>query len=360
MRKRKQGSANKWALLSILLLSLVLAACGTGEAADNGVTGGQGDVGVQSGIGGANDGLDSAGQAEGAGVESGSGDAAQGFNTVYPVTVTDDAGETLTLDHAPQRIVSMSPSETEILFALGLGDRIVAVSDYDNYPAEALDKPKIGGTWDPNVEAVLSHEPDLVIGGMSMMKESYEQFRSLGLPIYVARPKTLDAVMETILTFGTLTDTRERAEAIVSGMREDIRLVTEAAATIPEGERKKVYVEFAPGWTVGSGEFLDELIRIAGGINVAGEQTGWVQVSEEHVVASNPDVILYAADLIDYDTGKPLEELIRNRSGWGDVTAILENRLVPLNEDIVSRTGPRITQALRQVAEAIYPGMLNP
>ena len=344
-----------WKTVVLLLMAAALAACGAGRDAEGaGATGGE-PAGVQAGQ------EPDSGHHTGVASQSGDGradDRDAGKQTVYPLTVVDATGTEVTLEAAPQRIVSTSPSETEILFALGLGDRIVAVSDYDNYPAEALDKPKIGGTWDPNEEAILAMQPDLVIGGISMKPEIAERLRSLGVVLYKANPGTLEEAVDTILQIGVLTGTQEKAEELAAAMREDLRRVTEAAATVPEEEKVKVYLEFAPGWTVGKGEYLDEMIRLAGGINIAGDTEGWTMINEEHVIAQNPDVILYAADLIDMETGKPFDELIRSRPGWDSITAILENRLYGLSEDIISRTGPRITDALLQVAEALYPGMI--
>lgn len=336
----------KWNVLVLLLVAVLLAACGTNgpEESGNGETGG------------------TSGEADNVNVEQdiNEGESATGNGTVYPLTVVDATGAEVTLEAAPQRIVSTSPSETEILFALGLGDRIVAVSDYDNYPAEALDKPKIGGTWDPNEEAIVAQAPDLVIGGISMQDDIAERLRSLGLVLYKANPATVDEALEAILQLGILTDTQEAAEELVADMRADMERVTEAVAAIPEEEKQKVYLEFAPGWTVGSGEYLDELITMAGGINIAGDIEGWSMVNEEFVIQADPDVILYAKDLVDFETGKPLADLIRERQGWEKISAIASEQLYPLDEDVMSRTGPRITEALLQVAEALYPGLIEP
>lgn len=349
---RKKAMRKAAVLLAFALVLAALAACGNGSAGEAaGGTGGEPGPEAEHRT-------ESAARAETAEEENGASGA--GGRTVYPLTVVDATGTEVTLEAAPERIVSTSPSETEILFALGLGDRIVAVSDYDNYPPEALDKPKIGGTWDPNEEAIIAMEPDLVVGGISMSPDIAGRLRALGLVLYKAHPATLEEALETILTFGVLTDAQEEARRLVAGMRDDIRRVTEAAARIPEEEKAKVYFEIAPGWTVGKGEYLDELIRLAGGINVTGDAEGWTMINEEHIIAQDPDVILHVAGLVDHESGKTLEELIRSRPGWEKVKAVRENRLVGLDEDVVSRTGPRITEALLLIAEAIYPGMVRP
>jgi len=285
--------------------------------------------------------------------------AATGKHTSYPLTVTDPTGQTFTFDKAPERIVSTSPAETEILFALGLGGEIVGVSDYDNYPAETKDKTKVGSITQPNEETIVGLEPDLVVTGISMPAEVAEHLRSLKLPLYQTQPKTLDDVMKDIADLGVITDRQSEAEAPVASMKADVQKVKDAVALVKPEDKKKVYIEFAPGWTVGKGEFMDELITLAGGVNVAGDTTGWNEISEEKIVQSNPDVILYAKDLIDSESGKPLEDIIRGRSGWDQISAIKNNQVVGLDQDVLSRPGPRLTQGLLQVAKAIYPDLVK-
>ncbi|MBS4215089.1 MULTISPECIES: ABC transporter substrate-binding protein [Neobacillus] len=275
--------------------------------------------------------------------------------TVYPLTVKDATGAELTFDKAPERIVSTSPSETEILFALGLGDKIFGVSDYDDYPKEATTKPKVGGVTKPNEEAIIAANPDLVIGGISMKNDIAEKFRGLDLKLYKTEPKKMEDILNNIIQIGIITDTQEKAEELVAKMKEDIRTVTEAAAKIKEEDKKKVYIEFSPGWTVGKGEFMDELITLAGGVNIASDLEGWNAINEEKIIQDNPDVILYSANVVDDKSGKPLEELIKSRSGWDKITAIQEGRLTGIEGNIMSRPGPRITDALKQIAVAIYP-----
>jgi len=279
--------------------------------------------------------------------------------TEYPLTVQDATGQTFTFDKAPERIVSTSPAETEILFALGLGDKIVGVSDYDNYPEETKDKQKVGGITKPNEEAIVGLTPDLVVTGISMPDEVVQKLRGLKLNLYKTEPKTLDDIMQDILDLGVVTDRQTEAEALVASMKEDVKKVQDAVASVKPEEKKKVYVEFAPGWTVGKGEFMDELITIAGGVNIAGDTTGWNEISEEKIVQSNPDVILFTLGVTDDKSGKTLEEIIRGRSGWDQIAAIKNGRVVGVDQDILSRPGPRITQGLLDVAKAIYPDLVK-
>ncbi|MGG3884844.1 ABC transporter substrate-binding protein [Brevibacillus panacihumi] len=279
--------------------------------------------------------------------------------TVYPLTITDATGKTITIEKAPQRIVSTSPAETEILFALGLGEQVVGVSDYDDYPAEAKEKPKVGGVVKPNEEAILSQSPDLVIGGISMDKQVAEKMQSLGLPMYITHPSSVEDIMNNILTMGKITNRQAQAEEVVAGMKADIAYVTEAVQNVKAEEMKKVYLEFAPGWTVGKGEFMDELITIAKGVNIAADTQGWNQINEEKILQENPDVILYASGMTDEQTGKKLEQIIQSRSGWNTITAIKEEKLYGMDENMLSRPGPRITKGLIEVAKAIYPDLVK-
>lgn len=279
--------------------------------------------------------------------------------TEYPLTVVDVTGTEITIEKEPERIVSTSTSDTEILFALGLGDKIYGVSDFDNYPEEAKDKPKMGGVVEPNVEAILEQEPDLVVTGNSISEEAAQNIRDLGITLYQTDPKNMEEVFDVIRETGLITNRQKEAEDVIEEMQSVIDHVKETVAEVAEEDKKKVYIEYNPGWTVGKGEFMHELIELAGGINVVGDTEGWIEVNEEKIIEENPDVIIYAADLVDEETGKQLGELIKERDGWEEITAIEENQMVPIDEDIMSRNGPRIVEALQQIAEGIYPELFD-
>lgn len=287
--------------------------------------------------------------------ESGQAD----LKTQYPLTVKDATGHEFTFDKAPEKIVSVSPAETESLFALGLDEQIVGVSDYDDYPEAALSKPKMGGITKPNEESLIAAQADIVFTGISMKADTVEKLRSLGINIFKVEPKTLDDVIANIELYGQITDRQEQAKQVTDRMKADRDRVVEAVKDLKPEEKKKVYVEFSPGYTVGKGEFMDELITISGGVNVASDITGWSKISEENIIQADPDVILYAKELVDFDTKKPLEEIIRGRSGWDKITAIKENRVVGLDDNTLSRPGPRLTEGLLEMAKGIYPDLVK-
>lgn len=278
--------------------------------------------------------------------------SANSKKTVYPLTVKDASGKEVTFAKAPERIVSLSPSETEVLFALGLGSKIVGVTDYDDYPAEAKTKPKMGNLQG-NSEAILAANPDIVFAGLSLNKKSVEKLTELKMNLFSVEPKTVDQAIERIALYGRITDTQEQADKVIAQMKAEKQKVVDAVEGLKDDQKKKVYIEFSPGWTVGKGEFMDDLITIAGGVNVASDLTGWKQISEEKIIQSNPDVILFAKGVPD------LEKTIRGRSGWDKISAIANNRVAGLDDNLLSRPGPRITQGLYEIAKAIYPDLVK-
>jgi len=322
----------------------LLAACGTGDAKTE--TGSGQNAQAEQGTG-AN---------ETATPETGSDDS-ESLRTAYPLTITDASGEEMTFEEAPQRIVSIAPHQTEILFALGLGDRVVGVSEYDNYPEEALTKPKVGNIQG-NVEALLAVEPDLVIAGVSLNGSTIQGLRDLGVRVFATEPENIDEVIESILAIGLITDAQQAAQKVAEKMRADKQYVIDKVSGLNEDQKKKVYVEYDPLWTAGKGSFLDEIITLSGGVNIAADLDKWAQISAEVVIEADPDVIIYA-EVTDYETGNPLIETIKSRPGFSEITAIKNGALVGINADIISRYGPRITDALMQAAKGIYPELFN-
>ncbi|TDG00432.1 ABC transporter substrate-binding protein [Paenibacillus piri] len=279
--------------------------------------------------------------------------------TVYPFKVKDATGKEFTFNKAPERIVSVSPSETETLFALGLGDRVIGVSDFCDYPAEALTKPKMGSIVKPNEEALIAANADVVLSGVSLKVPVVEQLRGLKVNVFKVEPKTMNDVMDNILMFGRLFDKQEQAEQLVAVMKANRQKVTDAVKDLKPEQKKKVFIEFSPGWTVGKGEFIDELIALAGGVNIAADQQGYNEINEEKVIAANPQVILYPDNLLDDKSKKTLDQVIKERSGWGGIEAVKNNRLIGLDKNLMSRPGPRMAESLVDIAKGIYPELVK-
>lgn len=333
-RPHRPGRRGLALLATLLVLALLVAGCGGGA--------GSGSAGPEGGSAGA--------PAGSSGTGAGSEAAAP---TSYPYAFTDDAGRQVTLEARPERIVSLAPSNTEILFAIGAGDRVVGVDSFSDYPAEVKDLPKLGGLTDTNYEQIVALEPDLAltIGGT---EEQVQKLEELGVPVAVIQPATLDDVLDRVRRIGEMVDAQAGAQQVVADMKTRIDAVRQRVAGIPEAERVRVFYEVwnDPLMTVGPGGFIHDVIVAAGGVNVA-EGTGqpWPQISLEEVVRQDPQVIVVPASLkSSYDELKS-----GTRSGWEGMTAVKEGRVYLIDDNLISRPGPRLVEALEQLASWFYP-----
>lgn len=279
--------------------------------------------------------------------------------SAYPVTVTDDAGTELTLDAAPERIVSLAPSSTEIVCALEACDRLVGVTDFDDYPAEVADIDDVVINAQVDVERVVAAEPDLVIAAGNEITPSavIAQLVELDLPVLVLYPESLDEVYDDIRLVGTLLDAQDGADELIAGMEDRVDAVVEAVA---DADRPRTLYEvfYAEGstYTAGEGSFLASLIDLAGGEPVTGDAQGLI--GSEDLVASDPQLILlgtasYDPTLADAEAA---QTAVAGRPGWADLSAVADGRVVPYTDDIVTtRPGPRIVDGLEALARAIHP-----
>lgn len=267
-------------------------------------------------------------------------------NASFPVTVKDNTGTEVTIKQEPKRIVSLIPSTTEIAFSLGLKDRIVGVTVNDNYPPEVKKIEKVGDI-NVNVEKVVGLKPDLVLAS-PINSDAVEKLRSLGLPVLAVDAQNLEEVYESIRLVSKATGSVKRADQLIREMEEEKKQIVQRVASIPEEKRVKVWVEVdSTPYTAGGGTFLNELITLAGGRNVAAEMKGWTQVSSEKVIKWNPDVILA--------TYEKADKSIVSRPGWNRIRAVNEKHIYSLDPDVTTRPGPRITKGLREIAEILYP-----
>lgn len=277
--------------------------------------------------------------------------------SAFPVTLTDGSGEKVTIVEKPKRIVSVIPSNTEIAFALGLGEQIVGVSDYDTYPAETKDIKKIGGL-EINMEKVVSLKPDLVLAHASSMSNGgVEQLKKLGLTVLVVNDaKNFAKVYESIEMIGKATGTSEAATAVVTDMKTKLKAVQEQAKAITAEQRQKVLIEVSPApeiYSPGKNTFMDEMLQTIQADNVAGKLEGWVKIDEEAMVAANPDVIITTHG---YRT-KDANSQVLARDGWEGVTAIKKKQVYSVNSDLLDHPGPRLVEGVEELAKAIYPNI---
>ncbi|MDX1772145.1 MAG: ABC transporter substrate-binding protein [Planococcaceae bacterium] len=277
----------------------------------------------------------------------------------YPMTLTDVTENEVILEEAPKAIVSMIPSNTEILYALGLSEEIVGVSDYDNYPEEAASKEKIGG-MEFNVEKIISLNPDLVLAHESALgtwDAGLQQLRDAGVQVYtVTNAETFDATYETIHEIGEATGKTEEATKIVEDMKAKIKVVQDKVADVDT--KKKVLVEVSPEpeiYTPAGNTIMNEMLGMINAENLVADLDGWIKIDPEEIVKRNPDVILttygnYTPDAVN---------LVLNRNGFSDVTAVKNKAVYDMDADLTGRMGPRLAEGLELVAKNVYPEAFN-
>jgi iron complex transport system substrate-binding protein len=273
----------------------------------------------------------------------------------FPVTITDAIENEVTIEAKPEKIVSLIPSNTEIVYALGMGDAVVGVSDFDNYPEEVAAKEKIGG-MEFNVEKVISLQPDLVLahGSSAHSSESgLEQLRNAGITVVVVpNASSFKTVYESINLIGQIIGTTDKAQEIVDGMKTSLAEIKEKAAKVTEPATVWVEVSGAPEiYTTGKGTFMHEMIEAINAKNAAGDQEGWVMLTEEEIVTLNPDVVVTTYG--SYDPNAKTNVLARE--AWTEVPAIQNERVYDIQSDLVSRPGPRLIEGVEELAKAVYP-----
>jgi iron complex transport system substrate-binding protein len=268
----------------------------------------------------------------------------------FPRTLTDDAGRSITLKAAPQRIVTMLPSATETICSLSEAacKRIVATDQFSNWPEMVKGLPKAGGLINPNPELIVSLKPDLVIISRGRLLEPLER---AGLTVYVTNPQTYDDIFRTARAYGELLGLRAEAERLVARVQAEVFALESRAAKAPE--RPRVYYEIDPTpYTVGPASFIGTLIAKAKGQNIIPAELGpFPRINPELVVQQNPQVIVLT---------HPEVAALKNRPGWSNLSAVRNNRICAFSgeaEDLLSRPGPRVAQGLKLLIECFHPGL---
>jgi len=272
----------------------------------------------------------------------------------FPITVTDAQGVQVTVAAPPVRIVSAAPAVTEILFALGAGDRVVAVTNQCNYPPEAARLPKIGGFWTPSVERALGARPDLVIGSRGNPPDFVAALRRSGLPVVTVDPHTLQDIYDTITLVAKLIGAGESGERLIASMQSRLKALAERIGDVPQKERPTAFLllQVMPPWTAGSGTFQDDAIRSAGGVNIASDLKGFAAYSTETLVAKDPDYLLLST--MDGDRARMKTEVVGNPV-LRQLSAVKHGRMPVLDSDPLMRAGPRIVDAVEAMARGFYP-----
>jgi len=285
----------------------------------------------------------------------------------YPITFTDSLNRKVTIARKPQKIVSIAPSATEVLFAIGAGNRVIADTTYCDYPPAAAKLPKIGGYTNPDVEKILALSPNLVLGARGNPLRLLNQMQSLKLTVAaIDEEGSLDQVFASIRLIGKVVGEDKQAAALVKKLKLRRTAVVAKTAKLTVVQRLRVLFVFAPGdlFSAGRGSFIDELIRLGGGRNIAAKtKTPWPQLSMETVIAEDPQVILMLSGQMG-GKQKPLTSaaaLARFRAlpRWRDISAVKAGRVFALDDDAMTLPGPRLVDGLEATAKAIHPELFR-
>lgn len=275
------------------------------------------------------------------------------------VSITDDSGYTLNLTSYPERIVSLAPANTQILFAVGAGDNVVGVTDYDYYPYDfsawvaAGNMSSIGGYYNPEIEPIIALNPDLIISSLGSMDVTV-QLREQGYNVLYLNPKNLTGIMNAVNLVGAATNHTTQAEAVVADMQNRIDTIVNALASTTS--KPKVYVEIYsdPLWSAGQESFINDLIQIAGGQNIFDNKIAdYFQVNDhEEIISACPDIIVLSSSM-----GETLDDYsaVASRTGWESVNAIINNKIYIILGDMINQPAPRQIDALEALAQIIHP-----
>jgi iron complex transport system substrate-binding protein len=260
--------------------------------------------------------------------------------TTFPIKIVDNYGANVTVHAPPKRIVSLAPSNTEILFAIGLGERVVGVTDYDDHPPEASKKERIGGFTTVNMETVVSLQPDLVLATGGVQIDLVQRLRDLDLTVVVVDAKNVNEILENIKLIGRLTGSENEAESLAISLEKRIDAVKKTGPS--KSRPRTMYIVWGdPLMAAGPDAFASDLIEMAGGENVFTDAIiQYPTVSMESVIERDPEIIITGEH-----SGINLSEL-KDKPEWRSISAVKNNRLHSVEADIISRAGPRIVDAL--------------
>ncbi len=277
-------------------------------------------------------------------------------STTGPITLVDGLKHTITLPSPAHRVVSMAPSNTEILFAIGAGSQVVGRDEFSDYPAEAKSLPSVGGSYNKyNNEAIVNLKPDLVLASELNTPEQVDALQKLGLVVYLLpNPTDLPGMYQNLVTVAQLTGHEAEATKLIGSLKARVQSVTEKIA--PLSSRPPVFYELdatdpnAP-YTSGPGTFVNLLIDMAGGTNIGSSlDKSWAQISLEKLVVDNPQIMI----LGDSAYGQTSESVAK-RAGWESIAAVKNKQIYPFDDNLVSRPGPRLVDGLEAMARLIHP-----
>ena len=270
------------------------------------------------------------------------------------VTVTDMGGREITLKEPASRVVALTAADCEILYAIGAGETLVGRGEYCDYPAEVFDVPSVQSGYETNIEQIIALEPQVVLmGTMAQSVEQVEALEKAGIAVVVSDAQDIEGVYTAIRMIGKLMGYDDNAEALVAGMQDTFAELKEAS----KGDgSESIYFEVSPLqwglWTAGTGTFMDEITQMLGLKNSFSDVEGWGEISEEQVIERAPDYIVTIT--MYFGEGPTPEEEIMSRAGWEKIPAVANGRILNLQNNELSRPGPRLADGAKMLCEFIY------
>lgn len=272
----------------------------------------------------------------------------------FPVTVTDDMGHKVTLEKEPERLISLAPSNTEILYALGCQDRLVGVTSYCDYPKDAKKKEKVGTFASPNLEKILSLKPDVVFLTDGVQAPVIKRLEEAKITTFVVSPKTVNGMIDDLTRIGKVVGSENRAKSVSDNLKKRLAKVESTLSHVKKKKTAFYELYHEPLMTVGAKSPINDILNKAGVINIAGDiQSAYPQYSLETLVQKNPDVYLASTGSMQ----SPGD--ILKRSGWAGLSAVKNNRVYVFDENIINRPGPRMIDAVEKIAAAVYPDLFT-
>jgi iron complex transport system substrate-binding protein len=272
----------------------------------------------------------------------------------YPITISDNFGNEVIIEEPPQRIVSLSPCNTEILFAVGAGDQVVGGTTYDTYPLEAVNLSKIGGFSTVDIEAVVNLTPDLVLAEYGNGEETINALKNMNLTVVSLNPKTLDDILDNILLVGNITGNDETSLLLTTDMKQKIENISAQTKDIPDSNKPAVLyiVWHDPMYAAGTGSYPNDLLTIAGGMNIV-DGDGWPIIDLEQIIDRNPEIIICSG----MGGGSyTIMEAITENEVLSTVDAVKNNKVYPISDpNVMELAGPRIVEGLTELYGYIEP-----
>ena len=266
-----------------------------------------------------------------------------------PIRLTDMMDREVTIEKKVNKIVSLTPSNTEILYAIGLGDLIVGVDEYSNYPSDTANKQKVGDYTGPNLELIVSKAPDVVFASTKLQKSTIDDMVNAGIIVVAAEATSYSQIYESIELIGKVCQVTDESDKLINDMKNRAMAVYDRVKDL---EKKSVYYVSSFGeygdWTSGPGSFINDMLIMAGGAPFITINYPWIQYNVEDIIINNPEVVVSGLTDSEFDS-------LKQATGYKDLYAFKNGRVYNLDPDIISRPGPRSVGALEQISEFLHP-----